>query len=266
MLIGTTHVHTDKSDGKANYDTVLKTYVSKGFDFIAITDHEKYSNESYYNGLIILPGSEETASVERGHINNVGVSSTTNATSGNQIISYFSALGGLTVLNHPGDLKWTWSTDELSYIRGYTGVEIYNGNRQEEYSTRYDWILSNVDTSIWCVATDDLHNPATAGRAYIVVNTPVKTIDSIINSFRAGNFYASTGASISSIEVYGSDIRVTCPEASTITWISRGKTIQSKSRVMEDVYTVRGNESYVRILVDTAGGKAWSQPISIRGY
>src|SRR2546426_9300712 len=40
-LKGNLHAHTDESDGDAPPETVVEWYASHGYDFLAITDHNK---------------------------------------------------------------------------------------------------------------------------------------------------------------------------------------------------------------------------------
>jgi hypothetical protein len=110
----------------------------------------------------------------------------------------------------------------------------------------------------------------------VIVNAERLTVDDIMVSLRAGNFYVTTGrgdpatpgdARISSITVSGLTITVKVPEASTIQWIKKdGVVVKTTNGVLQDSYTVSGDEKYVRVMTtlsSSAHKHAWSQPILI---
>ena len=47
MLKGGLHCHTTRSDGQNEPGELLRDYANKGYDFVAITDHRKYSFENF---------------------------------------------------------------------------------------------------------------------------------------------------------------------------------------------------------------------------
>ena len=77
---GDLHIHTTRSDGREDPATVCANYRKKGYDFIFVTDHQRYypSLEAidFYAGvktaLTILPGEEVHLPETRVHIVNAG--------------------------------------------------------------------------------------------------------------------------------------------------------------------------------------------------
>ena len=61
FLKGNLHCHTTLSDGKGTPAAVIRQYENAGYDFLAITDHQRYNFTNYEEGsdLLILPGIEE---------------------------------------------------------------------------------------------------------------------------------------------------------------------------------------------------------------
>ena len=62
FLKGALHVHTTRSDGSGTPEQVLSLYASKGYDFVALTDHRNYNYANFGNApLTIVPGMEMDA-------------------------------------------------------------------------------------------------------------------------------------------------------------------------------------------------------------
>ena len=57
---GNVHTHTTNSDGELSPKEVISLYKNKGYDFLAITDHNKltYNQELRKEGLHLIPGEE----------------------------------------------------------------------------------------------------------------------------------------------------------------------------------------------------------------
>lgn len=77
-LKGNTHTHTDRSDGDAPLEDVAGWYRSHGYDFLVITDHNRVTDVTPWNGaaggLVLLPGCEVTLISEGRpvHVNSLG--------------------------------------------------------------------------------------------------------------------------------------------------------------------------------------------------
>ena len=56
---GNTHCHTTRSDGRRTPEKVIALYREAGYDFLALTDHRKLSEQAHFEGsLLMLPGME----------------------------------------------------------------------------------------------------------------------------------------------------------------------------------------------------------------
>jgi hypothetical protein len=127
------------------------------------------------------------------------------------------------------------------------------------------------------MGTDDSHSLKEINvKGSVIVNADRLTTDDIMANLHSGNFYVVTGrgnpatpgdARISSITVSGLTITVKVPETSTIQWIEKdGVVVKTANNVLQDSYTVNGDEKYVRIMTTLSSNEhkhAWSQPIFV---
>jgi len=87
----------------------------------------------------------------------------------------------------------------------------------------------------------------------------------IMEGLRSGNFYASRGATISSVRVWESTLEVTTDQLSTIEFIGAGGVLQKTSRTFAAYYSVSGNEGYgrARVTRQADSAQAWSNPVYV---
>lgn len=236
-LKGNLHAHTSRSDGDSTPWQVAKWYQSHGYDFLAITDHNKvtpvHKLQKYFPNMVLLPGEELTGFTRyRGfHVNLVGNSRRQYPYARRvarlrkyrnhrgRLVKYFRDLYHpqkvLVMVNHPhwvknfnrwnirqlpsGILMEIFNSDPTNHTR-----RGYDGFSDEDY---WDLMLTNGKL-VYGTATDDVHtlyNPkgkkmaALPGGGYVVVATRAKTEDHIVDSLTTGNFYASNGLEIQSI-------------------------------------------------------------------
>lgn len=62
MLLGNTHTHSRKSDGRETAERMIREYKERGYDFVMMTDH-RYNSEEPYSypdvpGIIVIEGCE----------------------------------------------------------------------------------------------------------------------------------------------------------------------------------------------------------------
>ena len=195
---GNLHCHTTDSDGRLTPQEVVDLYRSAGYDFLAISDHnifsdyrEKFDSENF----IILPAMEASAAlfadeskknlIKLHHIH--GILGTENmqrkapkgvfthsqkypeweyfgkwdgATVAQKLQDDLQAHGCLTIYNHP---VWSRvSEEEFINTKGLTALEIYNYGTVNESATGYDslrWdVMLRNGNRIFATASDDNHN------------------------------------------------------------------------------------------------------------
>ncbi|MEU9507951.1 CehA/McbA family metallohydrolase [Micromonospora sp. NPDC048170] len=112
-LAGDLHAHTVHSDGALTIDELAALAVSRGLDFLAVTDHNTVSHHPWLPaasaryGVTLLPGQEVTT--DRGHANVFGpVGWVDFRRSPDEWLATAERAGGLMSVNHPlaADCAW----------------------------------------------------------------------------------------------------------------------------------------------------------------
>ena len=177
---GNLHTHTTWSDGMHTPAETAEHYRSKGYDFLALTDHWVYGIHPELNrdDFLLFPGTEldiELPGRKDHHLVGFGLPETNRIpehytfeeerrngvlTTAERIIEYFGQRGNVTLYGHP-----YWSkidSTDIKYLQGMIGMEIYNhgseffGNNGNS-ETYFDHFLF-VRNKIFCFATDDAHD------------------------------------------------------------------------------------------------------------
>ena len=112
----------------------------------------------------------------------------------------------------------------------------------------------------------DLARP---GRAWVMVRADTLSQDAIVASLRRGDFYASTGVTLSDYRASASEMRLDIVPTGDIRYrtefIGSGGRLLAASNSLHPRYTTTGNEGYVRARVSDSGGrKAWMQPWMVK--
>ncbi|RZU76232.1 putative metal-dependent phosphoesterase TrpH [Micromonospora kangleipakensis] len=112
-LAGDLHAHTVHSDGRQTIDELAALAVSRGLDFLAVTDHNTVSHHPWLPGsarrygITLVPGQEVTT--DRGHANAFGpVGWIDFRRPADEWLGAAERAGGLLSINHPlgGDCAW----------------------------------------------------------------------------------------------------------------------------------------------------------------
>jgi hypothetical protein len=279
-LKGNLHTHTTFSDGKRPPEVVIADYERRGYDFLAISDHDVYVPPRDYQAhtrLLLLPAVEVTAMGP--HILQVGIEGRVEPTSDRQpVLDAINAQGGLAVFNHP---NWEWHFNHfpqelMQDLQGAIGLEVYNGvierlDGAALASDRWDRLLS-INRWLWGFANDDSHRATDVGIAWNMVQlrSTQRSVGAVLDALRAGRFYPSTGVVIRAVRVEGCSVEVETDNAERIRFITRGGAIRatvdgSVARwTLPDDVNVAREWRYVRAECYGSGGRmAWTQPIRI---
>jgi predicted metal-dependent phosphoesterase TrpH len=175
-LRGNLHAHTHFSDGVKSPQELIAEYEARGYDFLAITDHEDLISDGYWRALrhlssrlLLFQGVEVSYQPFPQHVGRV-----------------FGERETLYVLNHPARyrLSVAQTIERMRLLRkdGYPidAVEVTDTGR---YRALYD----SPEIPLSKIATDDSHKPSHFGRAWIEVEAP-RNRDAIIHAIRAGDF------------------------------------------------------------------------------
>jgi hypothetical protein len=178
LLRGNLHAHTTFSDGVRSPAALVAEYESRGYDFLAITDHEDHYNwvEPGYRdaldrlrpALLLFRGIEVNFDPIAQHVGKVAGDTET-----------------LWILNHPARYKLsvTETVERVEMIRAagwpLAAIEVTDtGLYRPEYDTDTIPLVK--------IATDDAHRPPHFGRAWIEVDA-ARDRDAIIRAILAGD-------------------------------------------------------------------------------
>jgi hypothetical protein len=271
-LRGNLHTHTSRSDGHAGPQETVAAYAALRHDFLALSDHDVAPDYAGLDprGLVLIPASEVSAG--GAHIVAVGCAGRIEPDPDRQkVVDAVNAAGGLAVLCHPN-----WGRDfnhfpceEMAKLSGYAGVEVFNGSIIEDpgsplASDKWDRLLSS-GRRLWGLATDDIHFEIQRGRGWCAVRAAERTGAAVLAALRGGNFYASSGVTISGIELRGAELRVVAPDAEGIAVIGKFGARLAWVEGHELRWDAAGCPGpYFRVhCLGRAGTMAWSQPFFV---
>ena len=270
--------------------------------------------------FLLVPGEEVTASFDGHpvHINAVNIAEVIPALQGdsvenllNDTLDAIAAHGEehsrpvIAHLNHP-NFGWRLTWQEVASMRADRFFEVYNGHRgvrnhgdTSHPSTEEIWDralvlrLTELDLPLlFGVATDDAHNyhgapTAQVGRGWIMVRAADLEGDSLVEAMKRGDFYASSGVTLSDVVRGESDYRVDIEAAQGVQYTTRfigtrllESGVGSPGELLLEttdnpaVYSYTGDELYVRAVVVSStdhpnpyaeGDKesAWTQPVLV---
>lgn len=273
-LKGALHLHTNRSDGCATPEQMIRAYADQGYDFLAITDHDVASDYTGLDacGMTLLHGCEVSASGP--HILQIGGWGRPEPLPDRQeVVNAINAAGGIAVLNHPnlGTDFDHFPFEQMAALRGMVGIEVCNakvlsipGNHLA--TDKWDRLLTrNIVT--WGFANDDAHGLDQIGRAWNMVLARDRSPEAILEALRNGSFYASTGVHIEAIEVDGMRLTVIAPDADAIAVITEnGRRLLTAESQRIEIDVGNENTPHVRIECYGRGERmAWSPPLLVRG-
>lgn len=283
-LKGSLHTHCSEKSPCAlmPLSQLLEGYANAGFDFISISDHLNTTDASH-SSMCIIPGMEWNS--RGGMTPNSAL--TRNDHVGIYALNHKSLLECLRykeledllsqpkeemlrVLNHPD-----WLIDEhydikklMRLLGKYDGIEIYNSSvemdsGQADSTWKWDYLLS-MGNPVLGFASDDSHTTDEIGFAWLMVRAKEKNARSIFDSLRAGNFYCSTGVTISKLERAGSVLSISTNDdtQTQIRVIGDGGRLLDESIGTTMTFDFDQHQAtYVRIyLRNSAWQQAWTQP------
>lgn len=271
---GQLHAHTTNSDGRQSPAAVMIAYRDAGYDFAAITDHDFNTDDPGVPGILFIPGVEnDHACLHENRIN--AATAAPGARLPQAVIDQALKEGSFVQINHP---DWPgrfpanpcWSDAALLAASGYHAVEIWNASNDKWNSNaepRIDMLLANGRRTN-LTAVDDCHDVRAAYcmTSWVAVFADALTSGEIMANLKSGNFYASSGAAITSVSVYGPAVTVTVPTASDIAFIGAGgRMMRSENGVSSSSYEAVGGEKYIRVRVTRrpGPGMAWTNPIAV---
>jgi hypothetical protein len=188
----------------------------------------------------------------------------------NRFIRDAVASGYLVTYNHP-----VWSMEPESTILSYKGcfsLEIFNTSSQEisgceSNGALYDRLLRG-GRRLYCHGSDDNHNARPMGDpgcdsfgSWTMILAPELTYDSVYHALENGDFYASTGPTITALHFDGKNVHLECSEAERVVMIASPKrTVRAyhpdHTPICSADFEIPDNAPYVRFSVFGANGTA----------
>ncbi|BAS27732.1 CehA/McbA family metallohydrolase domain-containing protein [Limnochorda pilosa] len=288
------HVHTARSrDARTPALEMLAAYRSQGFSFVVITDHDRPGlppglppgpDGGHLAGeCLVLPGEEATIPnpfwplgphllrilatrpLRRRRLRRRDARRDLE-----QALAATAAEGGLCGLAHPG---WRgnletglWRPEVVDGLPGIRLIEVWNPHSdtgKDEAFWHREALLRGPEAPVWASAGDDSHEPGHVGRAWLAVKTPEVSVGAFREALLAGRFYPTTGAEAAFAVADGSLRVETSPEA-TIRFVAGQGGVVAEAKGPVAFYRPAGSERFVRVVVEDAAGKAWSQPFWLR--
>jgi hypothetical protein len=296
---GNLHAHTINSDGDSSPYDVMAWYKRNGYQFLAITDHNTFTDpaplDTNPNDAFLLLGGEEVTNSRTVHVNAIGISRVIPAQNGSTATELLQASidavrdqAGIPLINHP-NFGWAFTATEMLPLKRAALLEIASGhplvNHQGDGkvpSTERMWDqLLSAGLRVFAVAVDDVHNlreeftneRPNPGRGWVVARAASLTRDRILAALNSGDFYASTGVVLRDIQVAADSLTLDIdpgkspgsPPHFRVFFIGQDGRALTVSDDNPARYTFVGGEGYVRARVeDSNGRRAWTQPVFMK--
>lgn len=284
---GALHCHTTVSDGDSTPQEVADWHRKHGYDFIVITDHDRYTDVNALGlnrdrNFLVIPGEEVSAMFgkQEVHINGINTKYAVKPLKGNSVeevlqnnVLAVRRAGGIPIINHPY-YKGRISEGNLAAIGGFFLLEIHNAmvSTGAEHEMLLDR-LTEMGKHVYGTASDDSHYIKTVkkdrwgspGNAWVMVRAEALTVDNILKSLENGDFYATSGVILSELRITDKEYRVAVvPEKDTtytISFRSGELAVRQLSVGTSDVYRYSGKEPYIRAkIVSSKGQLCLTQP------
>ena len=202
-LFGDLHVHSDASDGQHDIPTLARMAKKEGLDFLAVTNHNNYSENFFLPrvpGLTLIPGTEWTH--YRGHMNFLGIqkpftgSFVANDLEGMRAITRQAReRGALISANHPkcNLCPYLWEDEDSFQL-----VEVWNGPMRRINRDGIAWWteLLRKGKKVWAVGGSDFHRdrgPVRVGNPVTAVYSDSPSAKDILSAVARGRCYVTSG-------------------------------------------------------------------------
>ena len=295
---GSLHAHTKESDGDASPEVVAKWFADNGYDWLVISDHNLMTvldngpQAAPGTRPLMITGEEVTVELEGQpkavYTNAVGIDSAVDPVAADGVVPTLQAsvdaivaAGGIASLTAPY-FRPDFDPANLREVTGATLMEVFNAHPMNvhgdpttfSYDGIWDVLLSS-GRAVFGTASDDSHNyaefgpdKANPGRAWVVARAAELSGEAIVESLVSGDFYASTGVSLRSVDASAGSIEIEIEESSEdsylTSFIGRSGTVIGQEAGTSVRYRMRGDEGYVRARITSAkGSRAWTQPVFI---
>lgn len=202
-LFGDLHVHSDASDGQHDIPTLAAMAKKRGLDFLAVTNHNNYSENfclPKVPGLTLIPGTEWTH--YRGHMNFLGIPKPFDGSFIANDLQQMRAVtgqarerGALVSVNHPkcSFCPYLWEDED-----SFQMVEVWNGPMRPTNRRGIAWWtqLLRQGRKLPAVGGSDFHRdrgPVRLGNPVTAVYSDSPRPEDILSALAKGRNYVTSG-------------------------------------------------------------------------
>ena len=283
---GMFHCHSTNSDGDRSVESVIAWYAERGYDVVAITDHNQVTRvpDTRRDRPLLIPGTEvdvgRTRLGEPYHILGIGLRqmielprdvAKRHGLDVQEVIEALRKAAATVFVAHP-----YWSglvVEDLLSLHGVAGIEVFNANTEVDIGKGYSGVHWDDCLSrgklLLGAANDDAHwRLRDYGRAWTMLRLESLTPQAVAEALGTGAFYASTGAVLENVAFDGATVavRIPPPGAAEVRFICDrrwGQRVVAEGPPLERAtYSLRGREKFVRIeIITPSGEQAWTNPL-----
>jgi hypothetical protein len=134
---GNLHTHTINSDGDSPPYDVMAWYTRNGYQFLALTDHNTFTDPALLDtnqaDNFLLIGAEEVTNEKTVHLNAIGINKVVPPQRGSTVTEILQASidairsqGAIPLINHP-NFRWAFTASEMLPLKGAVLLEIASG-------------------------------------------------------------------------------------------------------------------------------------------
>ena len=281
-LKGNLHTHTTRSDGRLSPQERVAAYEARGYDFLALTDHDALADlEPLSPGRLVLirgieAGGENPIAGQPFHLVGLDLPAgfqLPRSRHAQSVIDAFTDAGGQAIVAHP---YWCGqSIRDLEVVAGFLGVEVFNttchrGIGKGTSAVQWDDLLTR-GRCIVGLAVDDAHGATRdAFQGWVMARCAARSVEAVMAALARGRFYSTCGPIIESVSVEGARIAVRTSPVAHISFICDGPRgghafHEDGSPVTAAEFTVGDSARFLRVeCTDQAGRTAWTNPIVFR--
>jgi hypothetical protein len=257
------HCHTTESDGTYTPYELLTAYKNEGYHAVAITDHNHLTSNPNVEGILYLPGDEETLATS--HILNLGATHDSLFTTEQDILNDIIQSDGISAFAHTW---WGAIYNSISFLSGFKNfhlVEIESHAVQPPSDNDYPFgELLSLGFHIWAIGTDDTHSSAQFNKCFVEVLADELSVSAILESIREGNLYIrESGAPQITLTMDGDTVFCESDVEANIVFIGRDNLVLKSQTGTSAGYLIKGWEQFVRARVTNNGYTSWTQPVWI---
>ena len=277
----------------------MKWFRDHGYDWLVLSDHNRMTvlpedaDASRSGTPLLISGEELTVQQDDQepavYVNSVGLSRAVEPVDASEVLSTVQAnvdavleAGGVATLCPP---YYRVGLDplRLKEIEGAKLLDIYNAHPMNiqgdpltfSFEEIWDQILSS-GKAIFGTAADDSHHylefgpdKANPGRAWVVARAEELSAEAIVESLAKGDFYASTGVTLSEVRASRDAVSLKIERAGersyATAFIGRDGVLLAEETGLTPSYRIHGDEAYVRARVTSSdGARAWTQPVTVQ--